>query len=114
MELCDLGRVYKIVVFVPEPQLEEVKEAMFLAGAGQQGNYQRCAWQVKGQGQFEALPGADPHCGEVGAVHTEPEWRVELLCAPARLTQVVQAMKRAHPYEEPAFDLIATVDPATL
>lgn len=106
--------MYKIVVFVPEPALDEVKEAMFVAGAGRQGNYRRCAWQVKGQGQFEPLPGADPHCGAVGSLHTEPEWRVELLCAPGDLAQVLQAMKGAHPYEEPAFDLIELVDSATL
>lgn len=106
--------MYKIVVFVPEPQLDAVKEAMFEAGAGRQGNYRRCAWQVKGLGQFEALPGADPHCGEIGVVHTEPEWRVEVQCAPERLNAVVAAMKSAHPYEEPAFDLIQTVDPSVL
>lgn len=102
------------MVFVPEPQLDAVKEAMFEAGAGRQGNYRRCAWQVQGLGQFEPLPGSDPHCGEIGILHTEPEWRVEMLCAPECLNAVVLAMKTAHPYEEPAFDLIETADPPVL
>lgn len=106
--------MYKIVVFVPEAQREAVKEAMFAAGAGRQGNYRRCAWEVKGQGQFEALPGADPHCGAVGSVHTEVEWRIEVQCAPDCLSSVLQAMVAAHPYEEPAFDVLETVDPGAL
>lgn len=102
------------MVFIPEPQLDAVKEAMFEAGAGRQGNYRRCAWQVKGLGQFEAMPGADPHCGELGRLHTEPEWRVELLCPPDCLNQVLVAMIEAHPYEEPAFDIFERVDPPRL
>lgn len=98
--------MFKIVVFVPEPHLEAVKEAMFQAGAGTQGNYRRCAWQCKGQGQFEPMPGSDPHCGEIGGLHTLPEWRVEMLCPQPCLTEVLAAMRTAHPYEEPAFDLV--------
>lgn len=106
--------MYKIVVFIPASQLHSVKEAMFAAGAGRQGRYRRCAWEVLGQGQFEAMPGSDPYCGEVGKLHTEPEWRVEMLCDAEHLAAVVTAMRNAHPYEEPAFDLIATVDPGSL
>lgn len=104
--------MFKIVVFVPGEHLEAVKEAMFRVGAGQLGNYRRCAWQVLGQGQFEAGPGSDPFCGQVGELHSEPEWRVEMLCPREHLVAVIGALRGAHPYEEPAFDVLETVDPA--
>lgn len=102
----------KLCFFVPEDHLESVKNAIFEAGAGQLGEYDRCAWQVLGQGQFRPLQGANPHIGEQGRLETVAEYRVETLCAEEHVRAVIAALRLAHPYEEPAFDLITLVDPA--
>lgn len=101
---------YKLCIYVPEDALEAVKEAVFAAGAGRQGAYDRCCWQVRGEGQFRPLEGSDPHIGQRGAVARAPEYRVEMLCPAACIGAVVAALREAHPYEEPAFDLIPLAD----
>lgn len=98
--------MYKIVFFVPESHLEVVKDALFEAGAGRIGDYDRCAWQVKGQGQFRPLPGSRPYVGEEGAVEVVDEYRVEIICPDDRLPAVVAALRGSHPYETPAFDIV--------
>lgn len=97
--------VYKLCVYIPVAQLENVKVAMFEAGAGKMGNYDRCCWQVLGEGQFRPLAGSQPHLGEQGLVETVAEYKVELVCEAPYIDAVVMAMKRAHPYEEPAYDV---------
>ena len=94
----------KLVVYVPETHLEIVKEALFDAGAGRQGNYDCCCWQVRGEGQFRPLEGSQPFTGTQGTVTRVAEYRVEMLCPAARRAAVTAALRRAHPYEEPAFD----------
>ena len=101
--------MYKIGCYVPEAQLEAVKQAMFAAGAGRIGDYDSCCWQVLGQGQFRPLAGANPHIGERGALETLPEYRVEMVCAGEAVRAAVDAMIAAHPYEEPAWDLVELV-----
>lgn len=98
--------MYKIVFFVPESHLEVVKDALFEAGAGRIGDYDRCAWQVKGQGQFRPLPGSQPYVGEEGAVEVVDEYRVEIICPDDGLPAVVAALRGSHPYETPAFDIV--------
>lgn len=102
--------MYKLVFFVPVTYLESVKQAVFAAGAGQQGDYQSCCWQTLGYGQFRPVGDAQPYLGEKGNLETVPEYRVETLCEPGAIKDVVHALKRAHPYEEPAFDVTALVD----
>ena len=97
--------MYKLVFFVPESHLEQVKNAVFATGAGHIGNYDKCCWQVLGQGQFHPLAGATPFIGELGQLSTVPEYRVEMVCADEYINRVVAALRLAHPYEEPAFDL---------
>ncbi len=97
---------YKLVVYIPETHTETVKAAMFNAGAGRQGNYDQCCWQVKGQGQFRPLPGSQAFIGEQGRLETLSEYRVEMLCDEHCLSDVVDALKLSHPYDEPAFDVI--------
>jgi len=97
--------VFKLSFFVPEENLEQVKEAVFATGAGRIGNYDCCCWQVLGQGQFRPLEGSDPHIGQQGNIETVPEWKVELVCSDELIRQAVAAMKAAHPYEEPAYDV---------
>ena len=102
--------MYKIGFYVPESHLESVKVAMFAVGAGQVGKYQACAWQVKGQGQFKPEKGSDPYLGEVEKITYIEEYRVELVCQSEFLSAVIAAMKRAHPYEEVAYDVVLMID----
>ena len=95
----------KLVVFVPRDALDRVRDALFAAGAGRIGDYERCSWYAEGTGTFLALPGADPAVGEVGEEERVTELRLETVFPAARHEDVVAALRRAHPYEEPAFDV---------
>ncbi|ABC29021.1 uncharacterized protein conserved in bacteria [Hahella chejuensis KCTC 2396] len=97
--------MYKLSFFVPESHIEEVKEAVFVAGGGKIGDYDRCSWQTKGVGQFRPLDGSSPFLGNVGEVERVEEYKVELVVEDALIASVVAAMKLAHPYEEPAYDV---------
>jgi len=101
--------VYKLCFYVPESHLEEVKTAVFSAGAGRIGDYDSCCWQVLGQGQFRPLTGSDPFLGRQGEVEKVAEYRVELVCAAQYIKAAMQALRDAHPYEEPAWDAVALV-----
>jgi structural toxin protein (hemagglutinin/hemolysin) RtxA len=101
--------MYKLGFYVPSTHLEEVKAAVFHAGAGRIGDYDQCCWQVLGEGQFRPLPGATPFVGERGALEQLEEYRVEMVCDDAHVSAVVRAMTAAHPYEEPAWDLVQLV-----
>jgi dinuclear metal center YbgI/SA1388 family protein len=98
----------KWVVFAPSENpenAEAVREAMFGAGAGHIGDYSHCSWSATGIGQFLPHDGAAPAIGTVGSVERVPEERVEMI-APSRLrARLLAAMRAAHPYEEPAFDV---------
>lgn len=97
--------MYQIVVYIPETHVELVKTALFAAGAGKIGNYDSCAWQTLGQGQFRPLEGSAPFIGQTGEVEMVDEYRVELVCEKAVLKAAVEAMIAAHPYEEPAYSV---------
>lgn len=102
--------MYKLTVFIPEEALDQVKSALFAAGAGKIGNYEACCWQVKGTGQFKPLSGSQPHIGVQDRLETVQEWRVEMVVATAHIQQVISALQQAHPYETPAYDVIETLD----
>ncbi|MEX2474425.1 NGG1p interacting factor NIF3 [Marinobacter sp.] len=97
--------MYKICYFVPETHLEKTKSALFYAGAGRIGDYDCCAWQCLGQGQFRPLEGSQPFLGQQGAVEVVKEYKVELVCADERIRQALEVFKAAHPYEEPAYEV---------
>lgn len=97
---------YQLSFFVPESHAEMVKTALFEKGAGQQGPYDCCAWQVLGQGQFRPLEDSDPYSGEVGQIEKASEYKVEMVCAPDIIETVIDELKRAHPYEEPAYSVV--------
>jgi hypothetical protein len=99
--------VYKLCFYVPETHLEAVKTAVFATGAGRIGDYDSCCWQVRGEGQFRPLAGSDPFLGSQGELERLPEWRVELVCDDDVVHDAVAALLAAHPFEEPAWDLIA-------
>ncbi len=98
--------MYKLTLYIPETHLESVKEALFAAGAGRYQNYDRCCWQVCGEGQFRPLPGSRPFLGAELLEEHVTEYRVEMLCADERVHAVAAALRKAHPYEEPAYDFI--------
>ena len=102
--------MYKLIYYVPESHLESTKLAIFAAGAGGIGNYERCAWQVLGTGQFKPVNGAQPFIGELDTLEQLPEWRVETIVPEDRAREVVQALKASHPYEEPAFEFIQIIE----
>ena len=95
--------MYQLCFYVPESHVESVKSALFEAGAGRIGDYDCCAWQTLGTGQFRPAEGSRPFLGAVGTLETVPEFRVEMACADASIEAVVAALRTAHPYEEPAF-----------
>lgn len=98
--------MYKLSFYVPESHLEAVKIAVFSVGAGKIGNYDSCSWQSRGQGQFRPLEGSKPWLGQLGSVETVVEYKVELVCQNDLITKVVAALKKVHPYEEPAYDVV--------
>jgi dinuclear metal center YbgI/SA1388 family protein len=98
----------KIVVFVPGDAADAVVDAMAAAGAGVIGAYERCWWGVEGSGSFRPLPGATPTIGAVGRVERVAEVRVEMVVPRRRRAAAVAALRAAHPYEEPAFDVYET------
>ena len=98
----------KIEFYVPQSHLETVKSAMFDAGAGRVGNYDYCAWQTLGEGQYRPLDGSRPFLGEQGSVENVAEFKVELVCAGEVIKEVLEAMKATHPYEEVAYCVIRT------
>src|SRR5271154_5315063 len=98
--------MYKIVFFVPDTHLEQVKTAMFNQGAGKANNYKHCAWQILGEGQFFALDQAQPYIGNKNELTRVPEYYVEMFCTSEVIQPVIAALKQAHPYEEPAYQVI--------
>jgi hypothetical protein len=95
----------KLVVFVPADALDAVRDAVFAAGAGRIGAYERCSWYTEGTGTFLGGEGTDPAVGEAGREERVPELRLETVFPSERHEEVVAALRRAHPYEEPAFDV---------
>jgi hypothetical protein len=95
----------KLVVFVPREALDAVRNALFEAGAGRIGDYERCSWYTEGTGTFLGGEGTDPAVGQQGREERVLELRLETVFPEERQVQVVTALRAAHPYEEPAFDI---------
>jgi len=98
--------MYQVSFYVPETHLESVKTAMFDAGGGRYEHYERCAWQILGQGQFQPLASSQPFLGAKNRLTYEAEYKVEMICSENCLAAVVQALKTAHPYEQPAYAVV--------
>jgi dinuclear metal center YbgI/SA1388 family protein len=95
----------KLVVFVPEKDLATVSDAVFAAGAGRIGEYAECSFRLAGTGTFFGSDASNPTVGQKGRREEVGEWRLEVVCPEGRVADVVAAMRPAHSYEEPAFDL---------
>ncbi len=99
----------KLIVFVPPEALDAVRDALFGAGAGRIGDYEHCSWYTEGTGTFRGGPGTDPAIGEPGREERVRELRLETVFPAERHEEVIAALRRAHPYEEPAFDVYELV-----
>src|SRR5690242_538467 len=97
------GTLEKLVTFAPVEKAEEVRNALFKAGAGSVGNYDECSFNVDGSGTFRAGEGSDPYVGEIGKRHIENESRVEVVFPSFLESKIIGALKAAHPYEEVAY-----------
>jgi hypothetical protein len=100
----------KLVWFVPEEALAATREAVFAAGAGRIGEYERCSWYTAGTGTFLGGEGTAPAIGERGREERVAELRVETVVPGDRLAAVVAALRAAHPYEKPAYDVYPLLD----
>ena len=99
----------KLVVFVPPESLDDVRDALFSAGAGRIGGYERCSWYTEGIGTFRGGEGTSPAVGERGREERVRELRLETVYPMDRHDAVISALRAAHPYEEPAFDVYELV-----
>lgn len=97
--------MYSFVFYVPVDHCESVKNAVFAAGAGKIGHYDQCSWQVLGQGQFRPLQGSDAFIGQPDQLAFVDEYRVEMVCSDKCVDAVIAALKKSHPYEQPAYVL---------
>lgn len=96
---------YKLVTFVPENVLEQVSRALFDAGAGRIGQYSACSFRTPGTGTFYGEEGTNPAVGQSGKLEVAQEVRLETVVPIAKIATVIEALRKSHPYEEPAFDL---------
>ncbi len=99
-----------ISFYVPVKDSEKVKEAMFQAGAGKIGHYDKCSFETNGIGQFRPLPGSQPALGSELQLEVVQELRVDMVCEEALIRDVIHALKKSHPYETPAYYAIKTLD----
>jgi len=99
-----------LVWFVPADALDATRDAVFDSGAGRIGEYERCSWYTAGTGTFLGAEGTSPVVGESGTEEHVPELRVETVVPAEALDEVIAALRRAHPYEEPAYDVYPLLD----
>ena len=100
-------KLLKLSVMVPTTHCDDVKNALFKAGAGKIGDYDSCSFAVEGHGSFRALEGANPFVGQLGEVHIEPEVRIDVVMPRWLKGKVEASLIKAHPYEEPAYEFVA-------
>ena len=92
---------------MPREALDTVRNALFEAGAGRIGDYENCSWYTQGTGTFLGGEGTNPTLGEAGREERVAELRLETVFPEERQEEVIAALRRSHPYEEPAFDVYA-------
>jgi dinuclear metal center YbgI/SA1388 family protein len=97
----------KLVTFAPLQNAEQIRAALFNAGAGNLGKYSECSFNIEGTGTFKAGDGANPHVGEPGNRHEEREMKIEVIFPGYMQDNIVKAMIEAHPYEEVAYDIFS-------
>ena len=95
----------KIVVYVPTTHADQIREILAKSGAGHIGNYDFCSFSVKGTGRFRGQAGTNPFIGQPGQIEPVEEERIETICPAEKIKSILAAVKKAHPYEEPAIDV---------
>lgn len=100
-------KLLKLVTFTPYSHAEQVRNALFNAGAGSIGEYDCCSYNIRGEGTFRGGENTHPYVGEIGQIHTEAEVRIEVILPNHKKSEVVRALIAVHPYEEPAYDIYA-------
>lgn len=103
-------KYYKLTTFVPAEYEKNVRQALTMAGAGWIGNYSECTFRVAGTGTFRPLKGTNPHIGQEGKLTEVEEYRLETIVPTDKLPEVLQALIKAHPYEEVAYDIYPLVN----
>jgi dinuclear metal center YbgI/SA1388 family protein len=106
LSVTHVEKYCKLVIFTPENNVEDIRDAIGKVGAGNIGNYSHCTYQTKGLGTFMPLKGANPYIGNIEELEKVVEYRLETIVPMKRLNDVVNAMLKAHPYEEVAYDII--------
>ncbi|MDE6450794.1 MAG: Nif3-like dinuclear metal center hexameric protein [Odoribacter sp.] len=109
------GRLFSLTFYTPEAEAANVRQAVLECGAGNIGNYSHCSFNSRGEGTFHAHTGAHPFVGEIGKIHTETEIKTEITVPEHLLNRSIQALKTAHPYEEPVWNAVCidNVNPVT-
>lgn len=102
--------MYKVVVFVPVGNADELRKVIGDAGAGHIGNYSHCSFSSRGTGRFTPEEGSKPSIGEIGKPQHVEEERIEFVCEKELLPKVLEAIRGAHPYEEPATEVYQLVN----
>jgi len=97
--------VYKLNFFVPSKDKERVKEALFDIGVGRYGNYEHCAFETFGVGQFKPIKGANPFIGKINMLEKVDEYKVEMICPRELIHVAIKVLKETHPYEEVAYEV---------
>ncbi len=100
----------KIVVFVPIENADELRQVIGDTGAGTIGNYSHCSFSSRGFGRFKPLEGTNPTIGTIGESEQVEEERIEFICSKDKVKEVIDIIKKAHPYEEVAFDIYHLLD----
>ncbi|MDM5271572.1 NGG1p interacting factor NIF3 [Sulfurovum sp. zt1-1] len=102
--------MYKLNFYVPVKEKEAVKYALFNIGVGKFENYEHCSFEALGMGQFKPINNADPYIGTIGEVERVEEYKVEMICQDDLITLAIQTLKKAHPYEEVAYEVFKMED----
>ena len=99
-----MKELVKLVVFVPEENADEVRNALGEAGAGKIGEYSFCSYSIKGVGRFKPSDNANPHIGSAGKLEEVNEERIEVACEKEQAAEIIEVIKKVHPYEEVVID----------
>lgn len=100
-----MKELVKIVVFVPEENADDIREALGKAGAGEIGEYSYCSFSIKGVGRFKPSKNAEPHIGSANKLETVNEERIEVACEKDQAADIIKVIKQVHPYEEVVIDI---------
>lgn len=102
--------MYKLNYYVPVDAKEATKEALFNIGVGKFENYECCAWESLGRGQFKPVGNANPHIGKLETMEYVQEYKIEMICPNHLIQKAVETLKEVHPYEEVAYEVFKMED----